>query len=88
MDTFFPSPTAAHGEPTTTGVRLLSPTMPMTAKERDTLRALARAARMIADNVEDAVRSNRVDLGLEACSRAGELGEVGARAAALLGGAR
>jgi hypothetical protein len=86
MDTFFPSPSAQHGKPVPApaGLALLG-TAPLTAKERETLRHLARVHRMMADSLEDAMHSNRADLALEACAKAGVLGELNARAAAAIG---
>ncbi|MCW5737335.1 MAG: hypothetical protein KIS73_24630, partial [Enhydrobacter sp.] len=72
----YASPTATRGQPPArppspgAGLPLVS-TAPLTADERIALRDLARALRVAADRVDEAVTANRVPLGLEACTVAG-----------------
>jgi antitoxin (DNA-binding transcriptional repressor) of toxin-antitoxin stability system len=61
---------------------------PLTAKEREALRDLARALRLSADRVDEALETGRVDRGMEACNFVGELGTIAQRAAAVLGSGR
>lgn len=69
------------------GLPLLS-TAPMSFKEREALRDLARALRLTADRVDEALITGRVDRGMDACTFAGELGIAAQRAAAVIGSGR
>jgi hypothetical protein len=86
----YASPTATHGPSSIikpAGLPLLS-TAPMTAKEREVLRGMARGLRALAELVEDAETENRVDRGLDACSKVAEIGLAAARAGAMFGAGR
>lgn len=89
----YPSPTATHGDRNpprpspSAGLPLVS-TAPLSAAERAALRDLARALRVTADRVDDALAADRVALALDACTLVGELGTVAARAAAVIGSGR
>lgn len=61
---------------------------PLTARERAALRDLARALRLSADRVDEALETGRVDRGMDACTFAGEMGTAAQRAAAVLGSGR
>ena len=61
---------------------------PLTFKEREALRDLARALRLSADRVDEALATGRVDRGMDACTFAGDLGIAAQRAAAVLGSGR
>src|SRR4051794_14645319 len=81
-----PGRTATHGERGSpcSGLPILS-TTPLTSFEREALRNLDRATRVIADAFADAVTAGRVDRGLEACSKVAAIAELAGRASALLG---
>jgi len=61
---------------------------PLTAREREALRDLARALRLSAERVDEALETGRVDRGMDACAFAGELGIAAVRAATVLGSGR
>jgi hypothetical protein len=95
MDGHYPSPTARLGERRSTPAAVARPsglpivsTAPLTAAERDVLHNLERAARVLTDNLAEAVAANRVDLTLEACGKLAELGDLARRTSTLLGSSR
>lgn len=74
--------------PTSAGGLPIVSTEPLTAAERESLHQLGRALRLAADRVDEAVATNRVAHGLEACALAGDAGLTARRVGVTLGSRR
>ena len=66
----------------------LASTAPLTPPERDALRLAARAARLVADTIDDALSVNRLDLALEALRLTGTAGVAAQQLREILGRGR
>lgn len=66
----------------------LPSTAPLTHAERDALRLAARASRLVADTIDDALSVNRVDLALEALRLTGTAGIAAQQLREILGRGR
>lgn len=83
----FESRPASERRSPSTGLPILS-VEPLNAAERDALRKLARALRLVADGIDEAIDRGRVAHGLDACTQVDNVAIASREVTAFLGSRR